>query len=205
MSAPLRERTMALAGLFQACALVRDIAHQGSADPAALSASLDSIRDLDAPSTEAIFGGVDRLAMGLRVLREQLGPGSRGRDPELTAYAASVMYLERRLMASERVVAHLRTALSALRAPLETPPEPDWVESVATLYVETVGTLGPRIMVRGEPVHLETPGHPELVRALLLAAIRAAVLWRQLGGGRIGLLLGRAGYARWSERLLEER
>ncbi len=46
-------------------------------------------------------------------------------------------------------------------------------------------------MVRGEPVVLASPDNQHMIRALLLAGMRAAVLWRQCGGNRIRLILGR--------------
>ena len=55
----------------------------------------------------------------------------------------------------------------------------------------TVSTLGPRIIVRGDPALLARPESANRIRALLLAGIRAAVLWRQCGGTRVGLILGR--------------
>jgi high frequency lysogenization protein len=45
--------------------------------------------------------------------------------------------------------------------------------------------LSPRIMVNGDPAHLNNPENANRIRALLLAGIRAAMLWRQSGGGRL--------------------
>jgi high frequency lysogenization protein len=45
-------------------------------------------------------------------------------------------------------------------------------------------------MVKGEPTRLTETGVANQIRALLLAAMRSAVLWRQCGGTRLGLLLG---------------
>ena len=46
-------------------------------------------------------------------------------------------------------------------------------------------------MVNGDPVHLNNSENANRIRALLLAGIRAATLWRQSGGGRLTLLLRR--------------
>jgi high frequency lysogenization protein len=43
--------------------------------------------------------------------------------------------------------------------------------------------------VRGDPLHLQNPDNQNRVRALLLAGIRAAMLWRQVGGTRWQILL----------------
>jgi high frequency lysogenization protein len=44
-------------------------------------------------------------------------------------------------------------------------------------------------MVNGEHVHLTRKENADRIRALLLAGLRAAVLWRQSGGGRLLMLL----------------
>jgi high frequency lysogenization protein len=46
-------------------------------------------------------------------------------------------------------------------------------------------------MVQGDPRHLHAPDNQNRIRALLLAGIRAAWLWRQVGGSRWKILLGR--------------
>lgn len=59
---------------------------------------------------------------------------------------------------------------------------------LADLYRTNLSPLKPRITVVGNPLYLQQPGHAQRVRALLLAAVRAAVLWHQLGGRRRHLL-----------------
>ena len=59
------------------------------------------------------------------------------------------------------------------------------------LYVNQVSPIGPRVLVQGNPVYLGQPDLVGEVRATLLAALRAAVLWRQVGGSYWDFLLGR--------------
>jgi len=59
------------------------------------------------------------------------------------------------------------------------------------LYADTLSTMRPRIMVKGNPQYLGQPGVVAEVRSLLLAAIRSAVLWRQKGGNYFDLFLRR--------------
>jgi len=58
----------------------------------------------------------------------------------------------------------------------------DVVSELAKLYADTLSHLRPRVMVQGNPHYLGQAGVVAEIRALLLAALRAAVLWRQLGG-----------------------
>jgi high frequency lysogenization protein len=68
---------------------------------------------------------------------------------------------------------------------------PEVIARLGACYQQTLSTLRPRIIVHGEPATLGDPDNRQRIRALLLAAIRAAVLWRQCGGGRLTLLLHR--------------
>ena len=60
--------------------------------------------------------------------------------------------------------------------------------ALADIYTGTISKLTPRIMVRGEQGILESTGSRDMIRALLLAGMRSAVLWRQCGGCRLRLL-----------------
>ena len=62
---------------------------------------------------------------------------------------------------------------------------------LADIYVKTVSTLKPRIMVNGEHHHLANTNNANKIRVLLLAAVRSVVLWRQCGGNRWQLLFQR--------------
>jgi high frequency lysogenization protein len=76
------------------------------------------------------------------------------------------------------------------------------IEKLADLYTQTISTLGPRIMVSGDHGHLANPAIAAKVRAVLLAGIRSAVLWRQTGGQRWRLLFSRGRIARTAAELL---
>ena len=56
-------------------------------------------------------------------------------------------------------------------------------------------------MIKGEQAHLEEATTVAKIRALLLAGIRAAVLWKQSGGNRFTLLLSRKALIAEAEKL----
>ncbi|NJN52070.1 MAG: lysogenization regulator HflD [Gammaproteobacteria bacterium] len=80
-----------------------------------------------------------------------------------------------------RVVARLGEALETLHAPNSAAGEPAY-EQISAIYQSTLSTLSRRIQVRGVPALLAQDSVAAKVRTLLLAAVRAAWLWRQLGG-----------------------
>ena len=57
------------------------------------------------------------------------------------------------------------------------------------LYAETLSHLRPRVLVQGNPHYLGQASVVAEVRAVLLAAVRSAVLWRQMGGSLWDFLL----------------
>ena len=203
---PLTDHVIALAGMFQALRLVRQVAKAGTADSGPFSASMASLMALDAESVEAVFGGRGSLRLGFEVMSRQFGEERAPRDPELTRYAASLMRLERRLVRDRSLVETLRERLGTACSQAEhfSVVHENVIAGLADTYLKTVSTLGPRILVRGEPDYLRDGRNADKIRALLLAAVRAVVLWRQLGGTRPRLLLSRRRLARRAHELLDE-
>jgi high frequency lysogenization protein len=74
---------------------------------------------------------------------------------------------------------------------------------MADLYRQSISNISPRIIVKGKPLFLQNPDTQNRIRALLLAGIRSAVLWRQLGGTRLQLLFSRKSIVSDAEELLE--
>ena len=200
-------RTVALAGVFQAAVLVREIARQGGcAQSHATEASIESVFHTAPDSTEAVFGSMEGVSLGLKTLRNQFrAENSADRDMEVARYVIGLAVIERKL-------AHKRGALQALGEDIEAarrtyehfgPSHANVYGRLADLYSDHVSALGPRIVVRGDEQVLREPGNVARVRALLLAGLRAAVLWRQVGGRRWQLVLNRARYLHTAEDLLE--
>ena len=200
----LHGQALALAGLYQAAHLVQQTARGRIRDALATETSLGSIFVTAPDDVAAVFNGHAGLTTGLRVMIEQLGNGGGARDVELTGYVVALMHLERKLSAHPTMLDTIAHGIDALRDADGQAPvvSVEHASALAAIYTDTISTLTPRIMVKGEPVILESPDSRDMVRALLLAGIRAAVLWRQCGGGRIRLLLGRKGLLKHARGLL---
>ena len=74
--------------------------------------------------------------------------------------------------------------------------------NLAGIYTDTLSTFNFRIHVTGNPIYLTNPVNTNKVRALLLAGIRSAVLWRQMGGSRWQLIFGRKQYSEIAKKIL---
>ena len=204
-------RVYALAGVFQAAALVREAARRGALEQAPFEVSIASTLRLDAGSAAEVYGGPDGVRIGLETLCAQLGPLRAERDIEVTRYAVNLMFLERKLKSHpqmlDRIGAGVQAAAAqaaAIQADSGGVTDPAVIVMLADLYSETLSKLEPRIMVAGEPPLLEDSDNTARIRALLLSGIRAAVLWRQVGGNRLKLLLERSRLVRHAEALLHD-
>lgn len=191
MSNSIDDRVLALAGLIQALAQVRRIADTGQAESHPVQTALDSVFRIDAPDTVAVYGSVGDLRDGLRLLRNYLTSGRK--DDALPRLALAVLQLERRFIRADGIVSKVQAGLRqlAVKAQTQGSTHPDVIAALARLYADTLSTLRPRVMVQGNPHYLGQASVVAEIRALLLAALRSAVLWRQLGGSLWDFLLRR--------------
>jgi len=201
---------LALAGLFQSAKLVQQLAREGRTDNDAFRTSIESILRIDAPDVAGVYGGHAGLRIGLDLLRTRLSGSSSPADVEMARYVVALMQLEGMLRHRPALLEAVRQGIDTAQeqmkffessAPVEG-PHPKLVEKLAELYTQTLSTLTPRIMVSGEHGHLNNPVIAAKVRAALLAGIRSAVLWRQIGGRRWQLLFSRGKIARTAAELL---
>lgn len=195
-------RVIALAGVFQACSMVRELATQGRVDAASCASSLASLFRIDSDSAADAFGGLPGLRLGLETLVANLDSGQR--DMAVSQLAIGALRLERKLGRRSDMLREVRTGIEAIQRQVEHvgPAHATVQTRLAELYATTLSTLTPRIVVHGNPLYLADPKRVEQIRALLLAAIRAAVLWRQVGGSQWRLLLRRREYAMLARGLL---
>ncbi len=211
MSRTYNEQAIALAGVFQAAALVDQIAKRGLIPQNSFEASVNSLFVTSPKVTEDVFGGVRELPfclnMGLKNLIDLTEKKDQSKD--ITRYALSMLHLENRLSKQPGMLDELSKGLDKIRDKARYFEEtansdfnnesaepddsrychPNVMAAIASLYQDTISTFSFRIQVTGEPRHLQNSNNANKVRALLLAGIRAAILWRQVGGRRWQLLL----------------
>jgi high frequency lysogenization protein len=185
------ERVLALAGVFQATALAQQLATDGRCDEAAMETSLSSVFRIDSDSVAAVFGGVSGVRKGLRTLVAQFEDDTR--DVAVMRMAVTVLRLERTLSRRSQLLETLQEGIVATQRQVEHfgLNHPTVNSRLADIYAATLSTLKPRVMVTGNPAQLQQKAVVDRVRAALLAAVRAAVLWHQVGGRQWQLLIYR--------------
>jgi high frequency lysogenization protein len=193
MNSAIRDQTIALAGMYQAVRLVQQTAQGERRDADATRACIRSILNTDPESAIDVYGDSRGLMLGLEVTTGQLGNDSTQRDMVLTGYVITLIHLERKLSRNTDLMKALATGIDRIKGQIKSVDEvePDIIAALAALYRDTISTLQPRIMVKGEESVLRNSDSKNMIRALLLAGMRAAVLWKQRGGNRMRLILQR--------------
>ena len=177
-------RSLALAALFEALAEVQNTAEGRSGDD--IEHLLVPLFAIDADSLAAVFAPPPRYGKGVKMAGSAIA-GERS-ALRLLNYAFAVMELATLLKREDRIAEQLSQRLRALA---DAPRDAALLLALDEAYQETIGRLGKRIQVSGDPAALKQPQVAARIRALLLAAVRFAWLWRQLGGRRWQLIVGR--------------
>ena len=76
------------------------------------------------------------------------------------------------------------------------------IRQLGMLYESLISRIQPQIQINGNRQHLQDRSNIERIRALLLAGLRACVLWRQVGGSKWQLALNKRSMIRSVEALL---
>lgn len=200
----MKHRTLALAGLMQGLRLAQATAQNGSADDADLTASLASVFRVDADSVESVYGSAQQMRTGLDILIGQLQGGER-RDGAISRMAVTVLHVERQLNARKDLMNALHEGIVDAQRQREHfgVIHSTVIARLGDIYANTVSRLSTRVLVQGNPAQLQQEQVVAQIRASLLAAVRSAVLWRQLRGSYWDLLLRRRAMLEAAQRWKE--
>ncbi len=197
-------QNIALAAVAQSAALVHRIATRGEAPQADLRACINPLLELDPPEVGDVYPNVADLSLGLRTVQSIFSSERDTENSEIVRYTLGMLLLRNRLTADDDMQRRIRERLALIEplpaevvtsadinADFEQSQQERVFRQLAGLYQDTISTLSYRIQVQGKVEHLKDEAVANRIRALLLAGIRSAVLWYQLGGRRWRLLLYR--------------
>ena len=201
------ERVLALAGIMQACYLVTGLARTGLVGQDSLAGTLETIFVTNPEITLDVYQGGNGVRTGLRLITELLGDLSISEHGDTVRYALAVVSLEKRMRQTPEILRAIGAGISGIHEhrcinELSVTDE-EIVDRVSRLYEDTAASVEPRIKVQGQQTHLKNPINTKRIRALLLAALRSAVLWRQLDGRLPQLILSRGALLRSADRVAD--
>ena len=203
----IEQQTITLAAICQVATLVQDIARKGLNAEEELTTLLTSITITSPENTIDVYGGdISALTTGVYALIEQLDNKTQQKDPELTRYVVGLLTLERRLTSKPNQLSLLAERIEQCQRQLAhyDITSDTLIGSFASIYSDLISPLGTQIQVAGEPERLKQVSNQDKIRALLLAGIRSAVLWRQVGGKRRKILFGRGKIVACAQQLLKQ-
>jgi len=184
------KQTLALASIFQSTALVHQLASTGQCDSHTNRASLNSIVN-ESDSVDEIFTSPEDLKIGFDSLKFLFEKKSIDMH-NVMLYATALINLEKKLMKKPDLLNQISNEISLInKQEFFDIHHSNSIARLAELYKNTLGSLNPTIMVRGEQIYLTNRHTANHIRALLLAGIRAVSLWKSQDGKTWHLLLNK--------------
>ncbi|MFZ2450227.1 MAG: high frequency lysogenization protein HflD [Methylovulum miyakonense] len=201
----ITHQTIALAGVAQAAALVQQLATTGTADSAAMEASIGSVLKIDADTVIEVYGSLAGLQLGFGHLKQQM-TNYKIANAEQARYSASLVFLENQLSKQPKMLKTISEGIEKAQLQVEHFGllHDNVLANLADIYSNTASKLQPKIMVNGESDYLTNPHIADKIRACLLAGIRSVTLWRQCGGTRWKFLFYRKKIQTELEKLLKQ-
>ena len=199
----LENRTIAIAGICQSVTLVHRLATTGYLPKPEFYTCVRSLLQQNPASTLDTFGELNNLEMGLKALCSFLGD-VKSNQQQCFRYLLGVLHLQAKLQKQRDVLEIIGSRLQQinLQAQHFEPTHDNVIANLADLYSDTISKFRFRIQVRGDACYLQQQRVANQVRSLLFAAIRAAILWQQLGGRRWQLLVYRKAILQSAQQLL---
>lgn len=192
-------RNIALAVTVQCAQLVHTLATTGRADPVLIKACVKPLLVLDSDSVADIYPNVNYYASGLSALQKSLSGEGLSEFSEAMKYVLGMSVLQQQLSTAPAMQTAIQQRMQrpdtlyldneeqglASDDILRAQKSENFDYAVfAALYQDTISKLSYRVHVKGNAEYLRNQQVANQIRALLLAGIRSAMLWQQLGGRR---------------------
>jgi len=191
-------RNIALAVVAQCAQLVHALATTGRADPEQINACIDPLLVLNPETTADIYPNVLRFSSGLKALQQSLSNDGVKEFGEPIKYVLGMTVLQQQLLRTPEMQKQIQQRLqyrdTVLADNAQSEVDQDGQQQydfavLSALYQDTISKLNYRIHVKGSIEFLRDQPTADKIRSLLLAGIRSAVLWHQLGGRRWHLFI----------------
>lgn len=201
-----QNRALALAAVFQSAQLTHMTALSGRQSigengnfylEQLIKASLNIRPDANQNcQTLDFFHQLADISLGLKTLESSITQpftsSPKSRIPKLAnaklpmSYAMALLHLEKKVYSNPKFVDIIeksqRKILKQLSFFDNNYLHPSIIANLAQTYVETAGSINPRIMVKGSAEAFKDTAHTNRIRASLFTGLQMAHLWRQSGG-----------------------
>ena len=185
----LKNETISLGAIYQACNEIKKIAWQGEINNNIIEPLINSVYQTTSEEIEDVFISIKRLNSGLDFLRRQLVGDAFSRDGEVSRYFEAIGILVKNINKKDDVLNKLRIELTKQSMPINEDNLDQHALFLSELYLSTISTVEPRIIVNGDNKYLTDKKNAAMIRSLLLCAIRSYILWQQSGGSKFRIFI----------------
>lgn len=177
---------LSLTGVINAIQMVEKIAKNGSVANAELEPCIETLFKRQPKNTLDVFGQLAPLLTSMELLRSLLGQQRNPAHGNLLRYCMGVLHLQKKLSKNTKMLAEIGSKLDRAQqqVALFGLSSDNLMGNLAETYSSTISSFNFRIQVVGEASFLQQTRLANQIRSLLLAAIRSAMLWHQVGGKR---------------------
>jgi len=204
LSKPWNDRILALAGIFQSAALVKQLATTGHVANCDYHTAVHSLFEQSPQMITDVYPSVSCLETGLEHLHNIIKRTKNSDNNDIIRYVIGIIHLQKKLLKRNDMLDVISTRIQQSQQQAEhfTMTHENVIASLADIYTETISTFTFRIQVTGDYNYLQQKRIADQVRVLLFSGIRAAVLWRQLGGNRLQVIIKRKQIIETSHQLI---
>ena len=137
--------------------------------------------------------GFHNLDPGRKLLSSVLNRDTQTIQSDVIRYTLALIHLEKKLSRNKEMLGVIGQRLDRTKEQANHfgMLHENVIASLASIYTDTISSFKSKIQVTGDMRYLQSTATASKIRAILLAGIRSATLWRQLGGSRWQLFLGR--------------
>ncbi len=188
-----KNQCIALAAIIQAAHIADEIAVTGQYSENHMKASANSVFSVDTSNLAEIYPDLSELKLGLQNLISIFNDGKTHTKSRVVRYTFAIIQLQLILEKDPDMLTQIHEKLRT-----ENEQATDAAESLlnrcfraAEIYSTTLSKLRFKIYITGNREFINENNNEKIIRAMLLAGVRAAFLWHQFGGRRWKLFFQR--------------
>lgn len=205
----IEDQVIALAGTFQSCQTVANLAVTGTYDKEIYHTMLKSLFSLNPKTTIDVYGDLSHIKKGLSCVIETLT--SRPRESvSVMQYSFIALRMAAKLLKNPNELEKVGDRLERLTVfygdltdDVLSEKDDEISYSLSGIYEDLITPVTQRVKIIGKPAYLQNRLTQAQIRTLVFAAIRSAILWYQVGGSRMQFIFGRKKIIQTAKKLLQ--
>ncbi|ANF17029.1 hypothetical protein XW81_01230 [Buchnera aphidicola (Schlechtendalia chinensis)] len=186
---------LSLSGICQSVFFVHQLSQTGTCNEDGLKVSVNSILKINPETTLSVYGNSEKnLKSGVETLLSLLKYSNNYNISHvMLRYIFHIIILEKKLKKNVfyRKILFKKISMLIERNVNFSYSHDTLVDLLSVIYLDVISKLGSRIQIFGSQKILKNISVQNKIRCTLLAGIRSAVLWRQVGGNFFQLIFCR--------------